>query len=198
MKRVLATIICLLCATAACSSSPSAGSSVSAPVTSPSAVKASPTPTYTLPPRPKVDKPQFTPTGELRQDLEAFGRYALKVYSYTMATRDPSLWENITTKECTFCNKTRVQLKKTKPGQWSKVDFKVKKVEIFEVQGLKGVFRVDYLVDRSEYTEYEPLKSHSLKPDTHTVTIAIEINGTQMHVVSWNVAKPQAFGANVR
>lgn len=198
MKRVLATIICLLCATAACSSSPSAGSSVSAPVTSPSAVKASPTPTYTLPPRPKVDKPQFTPTGELRQDLEAFGRYALKVYSYTMATRDPSLWEKLSAKGCKFCNETREEVKRTKPGQWSKVDFEVKKSAVFDSSEYEDVYRLDYLVNRSEYTEYEPTKSHSLKPDSHTVTIAVEVDGKQIRVVSWGIAKPEAFGTNVK
>ncbi|MGV9190525.1 hypothetical protein ACTOVP_04730 [Arcanobacterium canis] len=111
MKGLLATIICLLCVTTGCSSSPSAGSSSSVSAAPSLAAKALPTPTYTLPPRPKVDKPQFTPTGELRQDLESFGRYALKVYSYTMATRDPSLWDKISAKGCKFCNETRDEVK---------------------------------------------------------------------------------------
>ncbi|MGV9182300.1 hypothetical protein [Arcanobacterium canis] len=198
MKGLLATIICLLCVTTACSSSPSAGSSSSVSAAPSSAAKASPTPTYTLPPRPKVDKPQFTPTGELRQDLESFGRYALKVYSYTMATRDPSLWEGIAAKGCTFCDETRDELKKTKPGQWSKVEFDVKKSAVFDSLEYEHVYRIDYLVERSAFVEYEPTMSHSLKASTHTVSIAVKVIGNQMKIVSWEIATPQAFGTNVK
>ncbi|MDP9800220.1 thioredoxin-related protein [Arcanobacterium wilhelmae] len=202
MKRQLTVLLIVLFVLAACAraGSPDAGASASvkAAASVASAEEPSPTSAYTLPPRPHVPKPSFTPSGDREKDLDAFGRYALKVYSYTMATRDLSLWNALSAPECTFCNNTRKEVENGEAGQWSQVDFTVKKQKTFRAYQRENVYRLDYLVDRSEYTEYRATSGDTTKPATHALALGVLEAGENLRLISWEIAKPEAFGSSLK
>lgn len=163
------------------------------PVTS-SAPSPAATDDYTLPPRPEATPPEEPNiTGTAIEDAAALAEYYVELYPYVKRTGDTTAWEKWAHPECDYCN-TVIESAEymNKTGAWTSIDLEIIDRAAFISTGRLD-FRMDFLVNRSDITQYDPKGTDFVESGENSVVIGLVSEGG-LKIRTFDIFAADEFG----
>lgn len=156
---------------------------------------ASPTSSYTLPPRPQLQPPEEPNlTGTDIDSAYTLAKFYFELYKYVVATGETDTWEKYTHPDCGYCGKVRANAKKDlETGAWSEVKLGILDSALFEYQGNVD-YRIDFLVERGPLTYYKPTGAQQVEPGQNTLVVGVKKEGGKLLVRTFDIIGSSFFG----